>query len=66
VLELEKIIGKKVDFKLADRRVGDPATIVADNIKAKEILGWNPQFSSLENIISSALKWERKKLKSIN
>jgi UDP-glucose 4-epimerase len=66
VLELEKIIGKKVDFKLADRRVGDPATIVADNIKAKEILGWNPQFSSLENIISSALKWERQKLKSIN
>ena len=41
------------------RREGDPATLVADNTKAKEILKWEPK-KSLEQSISSAYEWEKK------
>jgi UDP-glucose 4-epimerase len=33
---------------------------VADSTKAKEILGWQPQYADLETIIDSAWKWHKK------
>ena len=39
-----------------DRRPGDPARLVADNSKAKDILGWEPT-CSFADIIESAWKW---------
>jgi len=58
VLEtVEKITGEKVDYKISDRREGDPAVLVASNKKAKKILDWQLRNSDLENIISSAWKW---------
>jgi UDP-glucose 4-epimerase len=56
---LEKIIGKKIFFKSANKREGDPASLVADNKKAEEILLWKARFSSLNEIINSALQWEK-------
>ncbi len=60
VLELltitEKVLGKKVNFKITERRPGDPATLVAAYDKAEEILGWHPQYS-IEDIIRSAYNW---------
>jgi UDP-glucose 4-epimerase len=51
-----------VDFKVTevDRRPGDPPVLVADSKKAKEILGWGPQYSGLKIIIESAWKWHQK------
>jgi UDP-glucose 4-epimerase len=40
--------------------VGDPATLVADAAKAKSELGWQPEFSALETIVSHAWAWEKK------
>ena len=51
-----------VDFRVdhAGRRPGDPAVIVAQADRAKELLGWQPQFDDLPTIVAHALAWERK------
>ena len=41
------------------RRSGDPAVLIASNEKAKSVLGWKPEFDSLEKIIEDAWNWHR-------
>ncbi|WP_126992919.1 UDP-glucose 4-epimerase GalE [Thermosipho globiformans] len=50
----------KVDFKVeeVDRRPGDPAYLIADNTKARKILGWEPKYD-LEKIIQTAWNWHK-------
>ena len=57
----EKITEKTIPVNVMPRRTGDPASLVADNSKAKEVLGWNPQ-KTLEESISTAYTWENKLL----
>ena len=38
-------------------RHGDPAELIADATNAREKLGWEPQYSSIDTIIDSAYKW---------
>ncbi len=52
-----KITGKNIEAKISPRRAGDPSRLVANAAKAKEVLGWNPQFPEIEKIIESAWKW---------
>ncbi len=52
-----KISGRNIEAKIAPRRAGDPSRLVADAKKAREILGWNPQFPEIERIIESAWIW---------
>ncbi|MEL6908633.1 MAG: UDP-glucose 4-epimerase GalE [Cyanobacteria bacterium J06629_2] len=54
-----------VDFPVVEtpRRQGDPACVIASGKKIREVIGWNPQHNSLDKIVSSALAWEKKKLK---
>ena len=54
----EKITGKQIPVDIKGRREGDPATLIADNKKAKEVLGWNPE-KILEESIISAYNWEK-------
>jgi UDP-glucose 4-epimerase len=51
-----------VDFRIdrAGRRPGDPARIVAQSDRARDLLGWKPQFDDLATIVAHALAWERK------
>jgi UDP-glucose 4-epimerase len=56
---VQRVIGTKLDIRLANRRPGDPAAIVADSGVARSEFGWTPQFDSLDAIISSAVSWER-------
>ena len=55
----EKVTGKEIAKKVMPRRAGDPATLIADNKKAKALLGWKPD-KSLEDSIHSAYVWEEK------
>lgn len=55
----EKVTGKSIPVDIQPRREGDPAILVADNTKAKNILGWIPQ-KTLEDSILSAYNWEKK------
>ena len=54
-----KTTGLAIEAKMAPRRAGDPSRLVADARKAKEILGWDPQFADLESILASAWKWHQ-------
>jgi UDPglucose--hexose-1-phosphate uridylyltransferase len=45
--------------KIADRRPGDPATLIASSEKARQELGWKPQYEDIKIIISSAWKWHQ-------
>ncbi len=54
----EKIVGKSISVEINPRREGDPATLVADNTKAKNILGWQPK-KTLTDSIETAYRWEK-------
>lgn len=49
----EKVSGKKVPFRIVGRRPGDPASLIANPAKAKEILGWEAKYSDMETILST-------------
>lgn len=55
----QKVCNKKIEVDIKPRREGDPASLVADNTKAKEILNWTPK-NSLEHSIKKAFLWEEK------
>lgn len=52
-----KVTGKAIPAELANRRPGDPDTLIASSEKAREILGWKPQFDDIEKIIETAWAW---------
>ena len=51
------ITGKEIPAEKADRRPGDPDTLIASSEKARTVLGWKPQFDNIEKIIASAWAW---------
>lgn len=52
----EKVTEQKIPVNMMPRRAGDPASLVADNTKAKTVLGWIPK-NSLEDSIKTAYSW---------
>ena len=50
----------KMEISVQPNRPGDPAYLVADISKAKEILNWEPTQSSIDNVVATALKWYNK------
>jgi UDP-glucose 4-epimerase len=57
----KKVTGKSIPIKFSDRRRGDPAVLVGSSEKAKKILEWNPQYTSLYDMIDHAWKWHQKR-----
>ncbi len=55
----EKVVGKTCPVEYASRREGDPARLYANNQKAKEVLGWIPKYTDIEQIIQTAWNWEQ-------
>lgn len=65
VLEIIDVVKRVsgVDFpvRIAGRRAGDPATLVAGADRVREMLGWRPRFADdVEAIVRQALDWERR------
>ena len=50
---IQDVTGIELNPEIVDRREGDPAALVADVSKAKEILGWQSRFQ-LRDIVQSA------------
>lgn len=55
---VRKVRGHDFDVRDADRRPGDPATLVAGSQKIRDMLGWKPELDDLDQIVRHALAWE--------
>ena len=54
-----RVAGQPVPVVEAQRRAGDPASIVADVTRIKQSLAWMPRYDDLDEICRQALDWER-------
>lgn len=54
-----RVTGHPIPAEICPRRAGDPAQLVASSEKAKQILGWKPQYENLETILSTAWAWHK-------
>jgi UDP-glucose 4-epimerase len=52
-----RVTGKPIQIERLPRRPGDPPELVASGARARQLLGWQPVASSLENIVTSAWRW---------
>jgi UDP-glucose-4-epimerase GalE len=52
-----RVTGRGIPFEVTARRPGDPAVLVASNAKARRLLGWQPRFADLEQILATAWNW---------
>ncbi len=52
-----QVTGHKIPVRVARRRAGDPAVLIASSEKIKKELGWQPLHQDLERIIGSAWEW---------
>jgi UDP-glucose 4-epimerase len=56
----ESIVGRPIPHVIGQRRAGDPPVLVASAGRAKALLSWQPQRSSLDEMIASAWEWRQR------
>jgi UDP-glucose 4-epimerase len=49
-----------IPCEFSSRRPGDPAILIANSTRARQDLGWKPELSGLNTIITSAWDWIRR------
>lgn len=64
LFECEKVLNKKINYKIYPKRLGDVEKLVANNQKAKEFLNWNIK-NTLNKSIKCAFDWNEKLDKEI-
>ena len=47
------ITGRAIPARFVGRRAGDPAELYATSQRARETIGWNPQYSDIKTLIES-------------
>jgi UDP-glucose 4-epimerase len=52
-----KVTNRDIPVTHADRRPGDPGTLIAGSDKVKRVLNWKPKFNDIETIIETAWRW---------
>lgn len=61
VLEVIKVCrkasGYPIPVVMSPRRAGDPAELVAECALAKTLLGWEPRYRRIEDIVQTAWNW---------
>jgi UDP-glucose 4-epimerase len=57
----KKVTGKEIKVVYGDRRAGDPSILVGSSDRVRKVLGWNPEFPKLEDIIAHAWQWHQKR-----
>ena len=57
---MKKVSGVDFPIEIKERRAGDPAILISDNSKIRNIMGWEPKYDDLELICKTGLEWEKK------
>jgi UDP-glucose 4-epimerase len=55
------VTGKDVPFEECPRRAGDPDVLIGSSDKARQILGWKPQYADLTTIVKHAWNWHQRR-----
>jgi len=57
---VRRTAGVELPVRVGPRRSGDPAAVVAEANRIRELLRWSPKFDDLDMIVDHALSWERR------
>ena len=56
-----EVTGLEIVAEESDRRPGDAPILVGSSAKVRDMLGWNPNYTDLKQIISHAWQWHQKR-----
>lgn len=59
IAAVERVTGKQLKVKYSPRRPGDAEALWANADRAREELGWEPEYKTLDSIIETAWRWAR-------
>ena len=54
-----KILEKKIKFKIGPKRLGDSKILIANPDKFNQTMNWKPKFDNLKYILKTAYEWEK-------
>lgn len=54
---VREISGEKMELPTVHRRPGDPSHLVASSDRARNVLGWSPRYTRIEDVIETAMHW---------
>ena len=57
---IERATEKSVPHRIAPRRPGDAARLVASPERLRRELGWEPRYADLDSIVATAWEWHRR------
>lgn len=57
---VKRVTGRNFNVTQTQRREGDPAILIGSSKKAKDTLGWDPQYVNIDKIIETAWIWHQK------
>lgn len=52
-----RVSGCEIEVKMGARRAGDPPELYANADKAREELGWTPEFTEIDDVVETAWRW---------
>ncbi len=56
-----EVTGMSIPVAECDRRPGDPPSLIGSAQKARKILNWQPQYPSIQDIVTHAWQWHQKR-----
>jgi UDP-glucose 4-epimerase len=60
ISSVKRVAGTDFPVRIGARRAGDPAQLVAETTRIRQVLGWQPALDDLDTIVGHALAWERR------
>lgn len=61
VESVRRVTGHPIPVEELPRRAGDPAVLIASSEKIISELGWNPQYTQLDDIVRTAWLWHQQR-----
>ncbi len=61
VESVRRVTGHPIPVIEEPRRLGDPAVLIASSEKIGKELGWRPEYTDMDGIVSSAWKWHQQR-----
>ncbi len=59
VAAAERVTGRQIPVEACARRPGDPASLMGSFAKARRVLGWQPVYTDLDEIVATAWQWHQ-------